>query len=170
MAEEKSLADVADKISAGNMQIDLMAKSLDDVKMESSTGELAVKQIKDLMEKQSSMSAKEQRASRKQIDAIAKMIQDSSEIGDSDKQKFRMILQQHDERIKSDSSLMGQVGNQISERLVQSVTNIGATVGGVVSDSPLLAMGVKFLGDSVKISSERDKYWCNWIVTGKRRI
>ena len=149
MAEEKSLADVADKISAGNMQIDLMAKSLDDVKMESSTGELAVKQIKDLMEKQSSMTAKEQRASRKQIDAIAKMIQDSSEIGDSDKQKFRMILQQHDERIKSDSSLMGQVGNQISERLVQSVTNIGATVGGVVSDSPLLAMGVKFLGDSV---------------------
>ena len=96
MAEEKSLADVADKISSANMQIDLMAKSLDDVKMESNTGEIAVKQIKDLMEKQSSMTAKEQRASRKQIDAIAKMIQDSSEIGDSDKQKFSMILQQHD--------------------------------------------------------------------------
>ena len=149
MAEEKSLADVADKISSANMQIDLMAKSLDDVKMESNTGEIAVKQIKDLMEKQSSMTAKEQRASRKQIDAIAKMIQDSSEIGDSDKQKFSMILQQHDERIKSDSSLMGQVGDQITERLVQSVTNIGAVVGGVVSDSPLLALGVKFLGDSV---------------------
>ena len=149
MAEEKSLADVADKISSANMQIDLMAKSLDDVKMESNTGEIAVKQIKDLMEKQSSMTAKEQRASRKQIDDIAKMIQDSSEIGDSDKQKFSMILQQHDERIKSDSSLMGQVGDQITERLVQSVTNIGAVVGGVVSDSPLLALGVKFLGDSV---------------------
>jgi hypothetical protein len=146
---EVSLDSVVENINSINVPLDLLAKSLDDVQMESNTGDLAVNQIKDLIEKQSSMSAKEQRASRKQIDGIAKLIQDSSEIGDSDKQRFSTILQQHDQRIKSDASLMGEVGNQLSERLTESVTNIGAVVAGVVSDSPILALGVKFMGDSV---------------------
>ena len=145
---EVSLDSVIENINSVNVPLDLLAKSLDNVQLESSTGNLAVNQIKDLIEKQSNMSAKEQRESRKQIDGIAKLIRESSEIGDSDKERFRTILQQHDQRIKSDASLMGEVGSQISEKLTESVTNIGAVVAGVVSDSPILAMGVKFLGDS----------------------
>lgn len=144
-----SLDSVIGKITNATMPIGDLAKALEDVKLESKAGEEANRQLRDLIEKQSSMSAKERRASQKQLDDITKLIQNSSEIADSDKIKFQTLIKMHDQRIKSDSSLMKDVGSQLTEKITENVTNIGAVVSGVVSDSPLLAMGVKFLGDSV---------------------
>ena len=146
---EVSLDSVIGKITNATMPIGDLAKALEDVKLESKAGEEANRQLRDLIEKQSSMSAKERRASQKQLDDITKLIQNSSEIADSDKIKFQTLIKMHDQRIKSDSSLMKDVGSQLTEKITENVTNIGAVVSGVVSDSPLLAMGVKFLGDSV---------------------
>ena len=148
MAEVR-LDSVIGKITNATMPIGDLAKALEDVKMESKAGEEANRQLKELIEKQSNMSAKERRASQKQLDDITKLIQNSSEIVDSDKIKFQTLIKMHDQRIKSDSSLMKDVGSQLTEKITENVTNIGAVVSGVVSDSPLLAMGVKFLGDSV---------------------
>ena len=146
---EVSLDSVIGKITNATMPIGDLAKALEDVKLESKAGEEANRQLRDLIEKQSSMSAKERRASQKQLDDITKLIQNSSEIADSDKIKFQTLIKMHDQRIKSDSSLMKDVGSQLTEKITENVTNIGAVVSGIVSDSPLLAMGVKFLGDSV---------------------
>ena len=112
------------------MPIGDLAKALEDVKMESKAGEEANRQLKELIEKQSNMSAKERRASQKQLDDITKLIQNSSEIVDSDKIKFQTLIKMHDQRIKSDSSLMKDVGSQLTEKITENVTNIGAVVSG----------------------------------------
>lgn len=149
---EVSLDSVIDKLESVNMDYRGLSESLDSASgaLESNTANEALRQVSELISKQGDMEAKERRASRKEMANIAKLIEDSKEVGDSDKQRFQSLIQMHDQRVKSDSSLMNDVGSKITETLTEGVTNISAVVAGVVSDSPILAMGVKFLGDSVR--------------------
>tara|TARA_B100000963_G_scaffold32772_1_gene24328 strand:+ start:2374 stop:4545 length:2172 start_codon:yes stop_codon:yes gene_type:complete len=149
---EASLDSVIDKLESVNMDYRGLSESLDSASgaLESNTANEALRQVSDLISKQGDMEAKERRASRKEMANIAKLIEDSKEVGDSDKQRFQSLIQMHDQRVKSDSSLMNDVGSKITETLTEGVTNISAVVAGVVSDSPILALGVKFLGDSVR--------------------
>ena len=149
---EASLDSVIDKLESVNMDYRGLSESLDRAsgEMESNTTNEALRQVSELISKQGDMDAKERRASRKEMANIAKLIQDSKEVGDSDKQRFQSLIQMHDQRVKSDSSLMNDVGTKITDTLTEGVTNISAVVAGVVSDSPILALGVKFLGDSVR--------------------
>ena len=149
---EVSLDSVIDKLESVNMDYRGLSESLDNASgaMESNTTNEALRQVSDLISKQGDMDAKERRASRKEMANIAKLIEDSKEVGDSDKQRFQSLIQMHDQRVKSDSSLMNDVGAKITDTLTEGVTNISAVVAGVVSDSPILALGVKFLGDSVR--------------------
>ena len=149
---EVSLDSVIDKLESVNMDYRGLTESLDSASgaLESNTANEALRQVSELISKQGDMEAKERRASRKEMANIAKLIEDSKEVGDSDKQRFQSLIQMHDQRVKSDSSLMNDVGSKITETLTEGVTNISAVVAGVVSDSPILAMGVKFLGDSVR--------------------
>ena len=149
---EASLDSVIDKLESVNMDYRGLSESLDSASgaMESNTANEALRQVSDLISKQGDMEAKERRASRKEMANIAKLIEDSKEVGDSDKQRFQSLIQMHDQRVKSDSSLMNDVGSKITDTLTEGVTNISAVVAGVVSDSPILALGVKFLGDSVR--------------------
>ena len=149
---EATLDSVIDKLESVNMDYRGLSESLDKAsgEMESNTTNEALRQVSELISKQGDMDAKERRASRKEMANIAKLIQDSKEVGDSDKQRFQSLIQMHDQRVKSDSSLMNDVGTKITDTLTEGVTNISAVVAGVVSDSPILALGVKFLGDSVR--------------------
>ena len=149
---EASLDSVIDKLESVNMDYRGLSESLDKAsgEMESNTTNEALRQVSELISKQGDMDAKERRASRKEMANIAKLIGDSKEVGDSDKQRFQSLIQMHDQRVKSDSSLMNDVGAKITDTLTEGVTNISAVVAGVVSDSPILALGVKFLGDSVR--------------------
>ena len=149
---EVSLDSVIDKLESVNMDYRGLSESLDGASgaLESNTANEALRQVSELISKQGDMEAKERRASRKEMANIAKLIEDSKEVGDSDKQRFQSLIQMHDQRVKSDSSLMNDVGTKITDTLTEGVTNISAVVAGVVSDSPILALGVKFLGDSVR--------------------
>ena len=131
---EVSLDSVIDKLESVNMDYRGLSESLDSASgaLESNTANEALRQVSELISKQGDMEAKERRASRKEMANIAKLIEDSKEVGDSDKQRFQSLIQMHDQRVKSDSSLMNDVGSKITETLTEGVTNISAVVAGVV--------------------------------------
>jgi hypothetical protein len=149
---EATLDSVIDKLESVNIDYQGLSASLDAAsgEMESNTTAEAIRQLSELVKKQSDMSASDRRSSRKDMDNIGKLIESSAEVGDSDKDKFQSLIKMHDKRVRADSSLMNEVGSKITETLTEGVTNIGAVVAGVVSDSPLLALGIKFLGDGIK--------------------
>jgi hypothetical protein len=159
MENTKSLDEVVANISEFNDNYTAISESLKDVSgtLETAAAEQTVSELSAIIEAQGEMSVSELKKSRASLSLLKDKVTQSDRISSKDRENILSLISNQEQIIAKNTTLSKRAAQFIGENIKDKIPDFAAITAGVVSESPALALGIKFVGDKIQESRERRK-------------